>query len=239
VVERGTAECESPVLKSEEILGKKVSLDTVKRLLKRNAKVWKRVRSSPAGQPDEEEYHQCEQELIEHMVAAVNEEIDLFYLDQSGFGRAPYMAHAWQDRGRTLALPCRQGKRINVMGLFSLMGGTLRTEMTARNVTSADVIGFLDRFSETLAKLTVVVMDKASIHTSKAMTEKLGKWEEKGIYIYYLPTYSPELNLIEIVWRQVKYRWLPWQAYASFESLWGGLKNVFFEIGHKHKIYFA
>ncbi|WP_415873359.1 transposase [Burkholderia ubonensis] len=25
--------------------------------------------------------------------------------------------------------------------------------------------------------------------------------------LFYLPPYSPELNLIEIVWRHLKYRW--------------------------------
>ncbi|WP_080413764.1 transposase [Burkholderia ubonensis] len=25
--------------------------------------------------------------------------------------------------------------------------------------------------------------------------------------LFYLPAYSPELNKIEIVWRQLKYRW--------------------------------
>jgi transposase len=227
------------VLKIEAVLGKSVSLDTVKRLIKRHGKVWKRVRSRPAGQPDEEEFRQCEQELVEHMEAAVNGEIDLFYLDQSGFGRTPYISYAWQDQGSTLRVPCREGKRINVMGLFSLMAGTVRTEMTTENITSAQVVSFLESFSETLDKFTVVALDNASIHTAKAVIKKLPEWENKNLYLYFLPTYSPELNLIEILWRQVKYKWLPWQAYASFESLWSSLKHIFSEIGVKYKLYFA
>ncbi len=226
-------------IKIEEIFRKKVSLDTVRRLIKRSGKVWKRVRSSPAGQPDEEEFRQCQAELDEHMEAAVNGEIDLFYLDQTGFGRTPSIPYAWQDRGSTLEVPCREGKRINVMGLFSLMAGTIRTEMTAENITSAKVIDFLDGFSKTLAKFTVVVIDNAPIHTAKAMAKKLAEWESKNLYLYFLPTYSPELNLIEIIWRQVKYKWLPLKAYASFESLWNSLNDIFSGIGCKYKIYFA
>jgi transposase len=227
------------VLKIEETFGKKVSVDTVRRLLKRSGKVWKRVRSRPAGHPDEEEYRLCKQELIEHMEAAVTGEIDLFYFDQSGFGRTPYIAYAWQDRGTTLEVPCREGKRINVMGLYSLMEATLRTEMTTENITSAKVIDFLEDFSQTLTKFTVVVIDNASIHTAKVMTEKLPEWEERNLYLYFLPTYSPELNLIEILWRQVKYRWLSLQAYSSFESLWNNLSEIFLGIGTKYKLYFA
>jgi transposase len=229
----------SLALKIEAALGKSVSLDTVRRLIKRHGKVWKRVRSCPAGVPDEEEFHQCEQELIEYMAAAVNGEIDLFYLDQSGFGRTPYISYAWQDPGSTVSVPCREGKRINVLGLFSLMAGTVHTEMTAENITSIHVIDFLEKFSKTLTQWTVVVLDNASIHTAKAVLQKMPEWESRNLYLYFLPTYSPKLNLIEILWRQVKYHWLPWQAYASFESLWNGLKYIFSEVGSTYKIYFA
>jgi len=70
----------SLAIKIEETFDKKVSIDTVNRLIKRHGKVWKRVRSAPAGAPDPAEYEQCKQELIEYMVAAVEGEIDLYYL---------------------------------------------------------------------------------------------------------------------------------------------------------------
>ena len=40
-------------------------------------------------------------------------------------------------------------------------------------INSEIVINFLDKFSQNLAKLTVVVMDQASIHTSDKILEKL------------------------------------------------------------------
>src|SRR3989475_9299105 len=60
---------------------------------------------------------------------------------------------------------------------------------------------------------TVVVMDNASIHTSEAFQEAIPKWEKKGLSIFYLPEYSPELNLIEILWRFMKYEWIEFWAY--------------------------
>ena len=42
------------------------------------------------------------------------------------------------------------------------------------------------------------------------------------VHLIYLSAYSPgspELNLIEILWRQMKYTWLPLSAYLSFERL--------------------
>lgn len=224
--------------KIEKAFGKKISSATLRRLFKRHGKVWKRVRASLAGKRDEEEFRLCEQELIEHMEAAVNGEIDLFYMDQSGFGRAPYIPYAWQDRGSTIEVPCRKGKRINIMGLYSLMGGTLHAEMTDKNITGKKVVEFLDDFSKTVTKFTVVVVDNASIHTGKEVSGKLAEWEERNLYLYFLPTYSPELNLIEIVWRKIKYEWLPLSAYESFKSLWSSLSDIIPKIGLEYNIYF-
>lgn len=225
--------------KIEKSFGKKICSATLRRLLKRNGKVWKRVKASLAGKRDGEAFRLCEQELIEHMEAAVKGEIELFYRDQSGFGRTPSIPYAWQDKGIAIGVPCREGKRINVMGLYSLMEGTLRAEMTDKSITSAEVIGFLDDFSKTVKKFTVVVLDNASIHTAKAVSEKLQEWESRGLYLYYLPTYSPELNVIEILWRKIKYEWLPLGAFESFKSLWKNLSDMIPKIGLEYNIYFA
>ena len=71
-------------------------------------------------------------------------------------------------------------------------------------VDSYVVIGCFDQFCETMQGPTVVVMDNASIHTSEAFQEEIPKWEKKGLSIFYLPEYSPELHLIEILWRFMK-----------------------------------
>jgi len=119
------------------------------------------------------------------------------------------------------------------------MAGNIQTEMFDRNIKSDDVVAFLSALGETLEKPRVVIVDNASIHTAHKVMDKQPEWAEKGLYVYHLPTYSPELNLIEIVWRMVKYKWLPLNAYSSFGSLWDNLKSVFFEIGHKHILYLA
>src|SRR5471032_911342 len=49
---------------------------------------------------------------------------------------------------------------------------------------------------------TVVVLDNASIHHA-IEPEVHERWlREHRMQLFYLPPYSPELNLIEIVWKQ-------------------------------------
>ena len=69
-------------------------------------------------------------------------------------------------------------------------------------------------------------MDNASIHTSRAFRSQLAKWAAMGVFVHYLPTYSSELNLIEILWRKIKYEWLPLSCYAAYENLKKSLQDI-------------
>ena len=84
----------------------------------------------------------------------------------------------------------------------------LNSEIHHGVINSEIVINFLDKFSQNLAKVTVVVMDKTSIHTSDKILEKLEEWKEKKLEIFWLPTYSPKHNLIEILGKFIKYEWI-------------------------------
>ena len=63
--------------------------------------------------------------------------------------------------------------------------------------------------------------------------------KEAGLTIYPIPPYSPELNIIEIIWRKIKYEWLPFSAYESYQSLERELFNVLAHIGGSHKVAFS
>ena len=63
--------------------------------------------------------------------------------------------------------------------------------------------------------MTVVVLDNAPIYKSKAFLKKVAEWSKKKLKIFWLPTYSPQLNLIETWWRFMKYKWIESQAYPS------------------------
>jgi transposase len=82
-------------------------------------------------------------------------------------------------------------------------------------------------------------MDNTSVHTSEEFEECLPRWKKKGLIIKYLSTYSPELNLIEILWRNIKYTWLPFAAYQCLNTLREALENILKNFGSKYQITFA
>ena len=107
------------------------------------------------------------------------------------------------------------------------------------SITSKVVIELLDKFCQKIKKLTVVVMDNAPIHTSKALKEKIEQWRKKKLEIFWLPTYSPHLNLIEILWRFMKYEWIEIDAYSSWETLVEYVEKVLKGFGDRYVINFA
>jgi transposase len=70
-------------------------------------------------------------------------------------------------------------------------------------------VQFLDQIARdsTPGLTTVVVLDNASIHHNLDQVT-IDRWFiEHRIVLFYLPPYSPELNLIEILWKNAKYHW--------------------------------
>lgn len=65
----------------------------------------------------------------------------------------------------------------------------------------------------------IVILDNASMHRSHGFGRKRLEWLNHRVHVIHLSTYSPELNLIEILWRRIKYSWLPLTAYESFATL--------------------
>jgi transposase len=115
----------------------------------------------------------------------------------------------------------------------------LKYETYSGNLNSKKLIKFLDKFSENLTQRTVVVMDQASIHTSNAVLEKLEEWKTKNLELFWLPPYSPELNLIEILWKFLKYEWIKIEAYKSWQNLVDYVTNVLDNLGKEYAINFA
>ena len=59
-----------------------------------------------------------------------------------------------------------------------------------------------------------------------------------GLYIFYLPTYSPELNIAETMWRHLKGGWIKPEDYFDNDSLAYALNRCMSNIGISLKIDF-
>ncbi len=55
----------------------------------------------------------------------------------------------------------------------------------------------------TTGRVTVVVQDNGSLHTSKLVRAECSKWQEKRLFIFFLPLDCSEINPIEGQWHQL------------------------------------
>lgn len=199
----------------EVVIGKR----TIQRILKGFHFSWRRVRRAPNGQPDPTLYQLKKQELETFKEQEEQGLLDLYYYDESGFCLSPYVPYAWQEKGQTIALESSShGQRLNVLGFLN-RNHLLNAYTTESGVNSEVVVACFDDFSQKLTKKTIVVIDQASFHKSQVFTAQIPLWQEKGLEIFYLPPYSPELNVIEILWRFMKYEWIEFAAYKSWNHL--------------------
>ena len=222
----------------QETFGVLVGKRTIQRILYTLEFSWRRVRRKPKGAPDPEDYAQKKQELEVLKAQEEEGELDLYYLDESGFCQIPYLPYAWQEKGQTIALESEHGKRLNVVGFLSRVHG-LTAYTTEGRVTSELVIACLDAFSNTLTRRTVVALDNASFHTSAAIEKKISEWESKHLELFYFPKYSPQLNLAEILWRFMKYEGIEWWGYKGWPSLVKYIEDVICGYGTKYEINFV
>jgi transposase len=100
------------------------------------------------------------------------------------------------------------------------------------------IIDFMNSFVEQINKKTVVILDNSPIHKSKKFMVKIQEWKEKDVLIFFLPPYSPELNLIEILWRRIKYNWIPLDVYLCFLNLKECLSFKLNNFGTNTTLYF-
>lgn len=141
--------------------------------------------------------------------------------------------------GEEIRLFPEKGKRVSVFGFLNLKSEG-RFWTNEKTIKSEFVIECLEEWLlEKGEKPRVLVLDNARIHRSRIVQEKLLEWEEKGFYIFNLPPYSPHLNIIEVLWRKMKYEWLKPEDYESFEKLTESIKEILSQLGAEYKINFT
>lgn len=97
----------------------------------------------------------------------------------------------------------------------------------------------LDAFSKKPhPKPRVIILDNGPDHHAKIVKDKLADWESVDLHLFYLPTYSPHLNPIEILWRFCKYKWLTNVHYKSWSPLKKAILAIFRGFGSNHRINF-
>jgi len=125
------------------------------------------------------------------------------YIDECGVSRRGYRKYARALRGKRVfgIIPGKRQKRINVVA--GLRDGEIIADYCYHG--SMNSSRFEDWFCKYLLPATrkgdTIIMDNASYHNKKRLTTYA---RIHGVTIIFLPPYSPDYNLIEKVWANLK-----------------------------------
>lgn len=138
--------------------------------------------------------------------------IRLKYLDESGFDSWSPVSYSWSLVGtqQCQEQTMKRSRRLSILGLWE-PGRDLSYGLVVGSLTSAPYIRFMDwqatranRLFQRTGIATVIVQDNASIHTSRAVRQRLPIWQAQGLAFFQLPPYCSEMNCIETEWHQLK-----------------------------------
>ncbi len=220
-----------------EELGFEISTHILRKFLKKLGYTWKRLRKSLKSNQNEVDYDIKLSEL-KHLLKMYNEGyIDLYFGDESSFNTEGYVPYGWQPRGKYIEITPAKSKSINVFGLMSAQNDLEAYSFTGTS-NSKMIISLIDDFCKEIKKDTVIVLDNAPIHKSMEFKEKINDWDTQGLKIFFLPKYSPHLNLIEVLWRMMKYKWIEYENIHNFEQLNETVNEILSNFGSKYTINF-
>ena len=158
------------------------------------------------------------QKLQELVQQEKNGLIALYYGDESHVCTDGYVPYVWQFCGEDVYIPSEKDLRLNIFGMIDRRNRYERFT-TTENMTADKVANFLDRMSLRISKRTFVVLDNASVHRCRLMRELRPLWEKRGLFLFFLPPYSPHLNIAETLWRILKGKWLRPVDYLYTDAL--------------------
>ena len=161
-------------------------------------------------------------------LAAQEGHIELKYLDEAGFCLWSPVSYSYSRVGTQKRLeqtPKRYGNRISILGLWQPTVG-FEYALAQGGFKGKSYIEVMDwiatKAAQTLeqtGRLTVVVQDNGSLHTSQLVQQQWSRWQAQGLFIFFLPPYCSELNPIETQWHQLKTHEIVGQMFDNEDDL--------------------
>jgi transposase len=143
----------------------------------------------------------------------------LFFGDEASFALWGSLSYTWGRRGRQPQVPTtglRKGYK--VFGAIEFFTGRLIYQATEQRFQSDSYQSFLYYLLSQVAGPLILIQDGARYHTSKATRQFLEQHHER-LTVYQLPSYSPDYNPIEYLWKRVKTQATHNRYFAEFVLL--------------------
>lgn len=135
----------------------------------------------------------------------------------------------WQPKGKNGTITISSNskkKRINILGAFDFKNLSIITTLTEEKCNKERVVEFIKKIKKKYPdKDIVIILDNAQYNHANYTRVYSAL---SGIELFFLPPYSPNLNLIERLWKFTKKKLVHNEYYEKFE-MFSNKVNEFFD----------
>ncbi len=165
------------------------------------------------------------------LVEAKAKQRTVFFVDAAHFVQGSFLCCVW-CLVRMFVRGSSGRRRYNVLGAWNAVTRELIRVSNDTRVSSDTMIELLGQIAGQAKGLTTLVLDNARYQRCKAVEAEA---KLLGIELLFLPSYSPNLNVIERLWKFTKKRALRGKHYADFTAFRAAIDDCLDRIATDHK----
>ena len=171
-------------------------------------------------------------ELSPRLEEAGKGERKVYFVDAAHFVLGSFLGMIWCFNRIFIKSGCGR-QRYNVLGALDSHSKEVITVRSKDNINSFSVCDLIDKIKAANEGCDVtLVMDNARYQRCHKVTEHAAN---QGIEILFLPPYSPNLNLIERLWKHLKKKALRNRHFDCFTSFQSAVDSYLDNLNTKHQ----
>lgn len=204
----------------EELTGIKLSDSQVGRIMRRMGMRYQKSAAVPGKCDPQMQFNFLNDELLPRLEKARKGECRVFFVDAAHFVMGAFLGMIWAF-SRVFVRTGSGRQRYSVLGAVETRDHDFISVRTTGSVNAETICELISKIDLSYpGEEITLVMDNARYQRNQKVTEIA---ESFGIDLLYLPAYSPNLNLIERVWRLVKSKCLRNRYHETFTYFVGAI----------------
>jgi len=229
--EHPPATVKEAMAKIEELTKIKRCETQIRNFLKKIGMQCRKVGMLPAkADPDKQESFK-KNKLEPVLTQAKNGDAVVYFMDAAHFVLAPVLGYLWSFCRIFIKAPAGR-KRFNVLGALDAISHQLITVTNDSYINSYSVCELFWKLKPVYPSLPItIILDNAKYQKCQLVSACA---EALNINLLYLPSYSPNLNLIERLWKFLKKKALYSKYYSDFDTFKNAISHC---LAHTHDIY--
>lgn len=205
-----------------KLTGIELSTSQVRRVMLRLGMRYRKAGQVPGKADAAKQLEFLDQELRPKLLEAAEGKRKVFFVDASHFVMGAVLGMLWCF-ARVFVRGASGRQRYNVLGAIDSQTREVVTVSNATYITAPTVCELMDKLRAKEPRLPLtLVMDNARYQKCKLV---FAKAEELNVDLLYLPPYSPNLNIIERLWKHVKQACLKNTYYGNFGAFCGAIDD--------------